>query len=300
MDHDEILEQLELAAVEPDGLTRLAAGDTVAAAAVAGHLVACESCSEELRRLGRAAPLLRDVIRTTPPADLRERTLAFVRQHAEAAQERAAEPVPVFRPIVTAATPAAADAPATTLPDPIRPRAMAGDAAVAGGSWPTRMLPWVATLAAAVVLSVAATSFLVGRQVDEGLATQARALEGLEKVTRATIAITADDEAQRVGLAATDGAGTTGSLLFSPSTRLLVVVADGLARPPEGREYRCWMSIDGTRTPVGKMFFADDLAYWVGDTPEVGSAGPGTTFGVSLTDVGGSSLEADPVIVGVL
>jgi hypothetical protein len=48
------------------------------------------------------------------------------------------------------------------------------------------------------------------------------------------------------------------------------------------------------------MFFADDLAYWVGDTPEVISAGPGTTFGVSLTDIGGSSLDADPVIVGQL
>ena len=48
------------------------------------------------------------------------------------------------------------------------------------------------------------------------------------------------------------------------------------------------------------MFFAGDLAFWIGDTPEVGGAVAGTTFGVSLTEVGGTSLDADPVIVGGL
>ena len=81
MDHNDVLEQLELAAVEPGGLDRLVAGDTPTAAAVVAHLAGCERCAEELRRLGRAAPLLRDVVRTTPPADLRDRTLAYVREH---------------------------------------------------------------------------------------------------------------------------------------------------------------------------------------------------------------------------
>src|SRR6186713_2721262 len=83
MDHDDVLEQIELAAIEPGGLERLMAGDTAMAAAVVGHLAGCERCAEELRRLSRAAPLLRDVVRTTPPADLRERTLAYVRQHGD-------------------------------------------------------------------------------------------------------------------------------------------------------------------------------------------------------------------------
>ena len=48
------------------------------------------------------------------------------------------------------------------------------------------------------------------------------------------------------------------------------------------------------------MFFADELAFWVGDTPEVSDLPDGTTFGVSLTDIGGSSLDADPVIAGEL
>ncbi len=285
MEHDEVLEQLELAAVEPQGLERLMAGDTPVAAAVAGHLVGCEACADELRRLGRAAPLLRDVVRTTPPGDLRERTLAFVWQYGDARGTGAAREV-----AATSESPATGETPAT------------GNigAVATGPTWASRVLPWAVTLAAAVVLSVAATSFLVGRQVDERLAAQGKAIAGLEAVTLATIAITSDDSAQRVSLAATDGGTTTGSLLFSPSTTKLVVVASGLAPPPEGREYRCWIEVDGQRSPVGKMFFADDLAYWVGDTPEVSNAGPGTTFGVSVTDTGGLSLQADPVIVGQL
>ena len=47
MDHDDVLEQIELAAIEPGGLERLMAGDTAMAAAVVGHLAGCERCAEE-------------------------------------------------------------------------------------------------------------------------------------------------------------------------------------------------------------------------------------------------------------
>ncbi len=103
-----------------------------------------------------------------------------------------------------------------------------------------------------------------------------------------------------MALASTDGSATSGTLLFSPSTTELVVVADGLTTPPEGQEYRCWLLVDGARQDVGKMFFADDLAYWVGDTPAVATISDGATFGVSLTSVDSPSLDADPVIVGAL
>ena len=282
MDHDEVLEQLELAAVEPDGLARLMAGDTATAAAVAGHLAGCDPCAAEFQRLGRAAPLLRDVVRTTPPADLRERTLAFVRQYGE---PRGAAAISLDQP-----TPMANPSPAgAVLARPVaRSRA-------------TELLPWVASIAAAVILSVVATTLIVGQQVSQQLAQQDRAISGLEAVTTATIAITAEPDAQRVTLSSTDtDADTSGSLLFSPSTAKLVVVATGLVEPPAGREYRCWVEVDGTREPVGRMFFADDLAYWVGDTPEVSGIGPGTTFGVSLTDLGSPSVDAPPVISGQL
>jgi hypothetical protein len=277
MDHDEVLEQLELAAVEPDGLARLVAGDTAIAAAVAGHLAGCDPCAGEFERLGRAAPLLRDVVRTTPSADLRERTLAFVREHG----------VPRGAAAVTASSASASAPPAMSASSPgTRGRA-------------ARLLPWVASLAAVIALAVAATSFLAVQQMQQQLADQERAIGGLEAVTSATLEISGASDAERVTLTAADG-DSSGTLLFSPTSTKLVVVATGLDDPPAGQEYRCWVEVGGTRENVGRMFFGDDLAFWVGDTPAVSSVEPGTTFGVSLADLDSPALDAPPVIAGEL
>jgi hypothetical protein len=279
MDHDEVREQLELAAVEPDGLDRLTAGDTAAAAAIAGHLAACPSCTSELERLRRAVPLLRDVIRTTPAPELRERTLAYVREHGEA------------RPPVQA----------EAQPAPVTGVAVTGVAAPERRRSPlVRVLPWVATIAAAVVISVVATTVIVSGSLDTRLAEQQEAIEQLEFVTASTIALTGEPDVARVALETTGAVGPTGTLMFSPSTTELVVVADGLVEPPPDQEFRCWVEVDGERVNVGKMFFADQLAYWVGDVPVVASLPAGSTFGVSIADVGGTSLAADPVLVGRL
>jgi hypothetical protein len=270
MDHDEALEHIEIAAAEPGGLDRLMAGDTADAAAVVGHLAGCERCAEELRRLSRAAPLLRDVVRTTPPADLRDRTLAYVREHG--------------RP----------RGPEARGDDDAAPEAAA---AAAPTRRPSRTATWAAGAAAAIALVVGSVGFLAGRaEVDR----YGNAVTALETVNRATIDISADPDARRVALASTSGTSTAGTLLFSPSTTKLVVVASDLQPPPSGKEYRCWVEVDGQRANVGRMFFADELAFWVGDTPEVSGLPDGTTFGVSLTDVGGSSLDAEPVITGEL
>jgi len=268
MDHDDVLEEIELAAVEPGGLARLMAGDTPVAAAVVGHLAGCERCAEELRRMSRAAPLLRDVVRTTPPADLRDRTLAYVREYG--------------RPRGDEAGVAAAHA-----------------AAASGAVIPRRrrFSAWLAAAAAVIVLIVGSAGFIAGRaDVDR----YGNAVNALEAVNEATLDISADPESRRVVLASTDGGSTTGTLLFSPETSKLVVVASDLALPPNGKEYRCWVVVDGQRKNVGKMFFADELAYWVGDTPEVSAIPDGTQFGVSLSDVGRTSLDSEPVIVGEL
>ena len=79
MDHDDALERIEIAAAEPGGLERLMAGDTADAAAVAGHLAGCAACTAELARIRRTAAVAREVVRTQPDPELRERTLAFVR-----------------------------------------------------------------------------------------------------------------------------------------------------------------------------------------------------------------------------
>jgi hypothetical protein len=277
MDHEDVLEQMELAAIEPDGLERLMAGDTAMAAAVVGHVAGCDACAEELRRLSNAVPLVRDLVRTTPPADLRERTLAYVKAHGRVrgAQEDL---------VAARATTAPAAAATTTTVPATRPR-------TAG------ILRWVVAAAAAIAIAVGSIAALEARNDAER---QASAVAALEAVNRATLEITRDTEARRVELAATGGASTSGTLLYSPSTTELVVVATDLERPPSGKEYRCWVEVDGRREDVGKMFFAGDLAFWVGDTPAVSDLPDGTDFGVSLADVANPTLEADPVIRGEL
>jgi hypothetical protein len=288
MEHQEVLERLEFAAVEPGGLERLTAGDTPEAAAVAGHLAGCDQCATELERLRRAVPLLRDAIRTIPPVDLRDRTLAYVRTHGlERGQRTDAGATTPEHP---------ADIPRQ---GPVGAPAMV-DARASSRRRAIGVLPWVASIAAAVVISVAASAVIVGGRLDTQMADQQRTISGLEAVTTATLEITSDPGSRRVELVAVGSAVASGSLLFSPTTTNLVVVASGLEPPPAGREYRCWILIDGQRQNVGRMNLADDLAYWVGATPSVATVPPGTTFGVSLSEVGGSGLETDPVIVGSL
>jgi hypothetical protein len=285
MDHDDVLEQLELAAVEPGGLERILAGDTPMAAAVVAHLAGCDRCAEELRRLSRAAPLLRDLVRTTPPADLRERTLAYVRAHGRERGDVMAQ----------GAAPGSREAVGETAVVAASP----GNVGTARRSR-REILPWAATIAAVVALVVSGAGYLANRDLADRLASQTTMISALERVQTATIELTADPEGRRVELASTAGGNTTGTLLFSPSTSRLVVVAYDLVQPPSGQEYRCWVEIDGQRHDVGRMFFADELAFWVGETPEVSDLPSGTVFGVSATSIGSASLEAEPVIRGQL
>ena len=277
MDHDAAREQLELAAVEPGGFDRLMAGDTGTAQAVAAHLAGCASCTDELGRLERASGLIRSAVREVPSPDLRARTLAAVR----------AEGVP-----------RGGAAPAAVLPLPLP--LTAGAPAAARRSLTRPALGWIATIAAAVVLSVVTTSLVVGARVDERLAAQAETISALQEVTTATMQITAQPDAEHVALAGVSDPSLDGSLAFSPSTAELAVVATGLTEPAAGLEYRCWVEINGSRKRVGKMFFSDGLAYWVGPAPAVSGVSTGATFGVSLSGVSGDTLDTTPVLVGEL
>jgi hypothetical protein len=89
-------------------------------------------------------------------------------------------------------------------------------------------------------------------------------------------------------------------LVFSPASRELVVLASGLPRPPAGREFRCWVEVDGERRPVGRMFFADDIQFWVGPVDDVGGLRAGATFGVTLVDAAGDSLDGPTILGGAL
>ncbi len=285
MNHEDALEALELAAVEPGGLDRLMAGDTAVAGAVAGHVAACPICAAELERLTAEVPLLRDVVRTTPPADLRGRTLEYVR--ANGIPRSAGGPVAVPGPVAIPVD----HAPAASVHDgPDRRR-------VAVARSP---LPWVAAIAAAVIIAVVGTAAFAGARFEQELAVRDTAIAHLGSVTAATLSVTSEPDVQRVALAAADGSAAAGTLLYSPATTELVVLATDLVAPPAGREYRCWVLRNGERQAVGKMFFAGALAYWIGDVAALQDVTGDATFGVSLVDIGGPSLDAPPVISGGL
>jgi hypothetical protein len=286
MDHEGTREQLELAALEPGGLERLMAGDTATAQAVAAHLAGCASCSDELVRLGRASALIREGVRELPPPDLKARTLAAIRI------EGVQRPLVAAAPSLAVARDVLAPVPATREPV----------AAVSAPNRPSRgqVIGWFGAIAAAVVLSVVATTFLIGSRVDGQLAAQNATVEALEKLTTATLDVTGEPDAQRVALTGVTDPKLDGSLVFSPATTELVVVSYDLANPPAGQEYRCWVEVNGQRERVGKMFFSNDLAYWAGDVPAVSGLSGAATFGVSLVDASGQSIETDPVLAGHL
>lgn len=276
MDHDATREQLELAAAERGGLDRLMAGDTATAQAVAAHLAGCPACTDELARLERAARVIGQAVREQPSADLRERTLASIRATG-------------IRRVGPAGSGSSTVALGAIPPSSPSVSAMAGRGRTALG--------WVATIAAAVVVSVLATSVIVGGRVDERLTAQAFEIDALERVTVATLDVTAEPDVRRVSLGGSEPT-VAGSIVFSPSTSELVVVATGLTSPPEGQEYRCWVEQAGDRQGVGKMFFSDDLAYWLGPVSAVEGLVGDATFGVTLVDVSGSGGEARDVLLG--
>jgi hypothetical protein len=275
MEHDATREQLELAAAEPGGLDRLMAGDTATAQAVAAHLAGCPACTDELARLERASRVIGQAVREQPSADLRERTLARVRATG-------------IRRVVPVGSGSSTTAIGTISP-PARVPVLAGRGRTALG--------WVATIAAAVVVSVIATSVIVGGRVDEQLAAQAFEIGALERVTIATLDVTAQADARRVSLGGSEPT-VAGSLVFSPSTSELVIVATGLIPPPEGQEYRCWVEQAGQRQGVGKMFFSDNLAYWIGPVSAVEGLIDDASFGVTLVDISGSGGQARDVLIG--
>ena len=119
-------------------------------------------------------------------------------------------------------------------------------------------------------------------------------------MTTATLRVTAEPDARHVVLTGITDPSLFGSLVFSPSTSELVVVATGLTQPPAGQEYRCWVERAGQRERVGKMFFSDDLAYWIGPVPAVSGLSSGATFGVSLVDASGAAVDTNPVLGGGL
>jgi anti-sigma-K factor RskA len=282
MEHSEVRELLEDAAIEPGGLERLMAGDTSTASIVAGHLAGCADCSEELERLRRSVGLIRPTVQLVPPPELKERTLAYVAAlgrprgstaDADPAGAQAGAPIPSI---------------ATAAPRPISTR------------WRPGRPRWLASVAAALIVAVSGTALLVN--ANHASTTQALSAEvdALGDVARGTLRVDAEPDVRRIELASatgTTGTKATGSLVYSPTSTELVVVAEHLTPAPAGHEYRCWVDVDGHRTGIGKMFFGGDLAYWVGTVKSVAGLPTSARFGVSLVDLASTDEPGDVVLV---
>lgn len=315
MNHADVREQMELAALEPEGLDRLMAGDTLEAAAVATHLAGCPACLEELGRLRRTAELVRrgllggavagltatedtdagEAVFEVPelPPTLRERTLAYVREFGVDRPVltigQAAAMVDTAQPMGEPSGPVVAPSPASA----VEPTPLVRSAAARGRRW-LRPAAWAGSLAAAIVISVVATSLVVNAGHNDDTADLSRLAAWSIDVARAP-------DAREIALVSPSGAKTAGLLAFVPSKGELVVSAHDLAAAPSGKEYRCWMETGNGRRVVGRMFFAGGIAYWVGPVTGLGGIAPGTHFGITLVDATpGSSLDGDPVLVGTL
>lgn len=312
MDHAEAHELLELAAAESEGIERLMAGDTADAAALAGHLAGCPECTAELARVRRDALVIRDAIRSMPPPELRERTLAFV-----AAMGRPRSPG------VAAATAGAIDAsgpidrtvPGDTVGGTDTPGRVALSArAVSVGRRVPRRLGWVAAIAAAVILSVAGTAVVMTNRANADLAQRDAAAAtlthqltvlrresiALGQVAGYSVRVAQEPDARSVSLSAPGGSDGSGTILYSPSTGELVAVAEALQPPATGTQMRCWVEVGGRRQSMGQMFFGGGIAYWAGAVDQLAGLPAGTRFGVSVTDANGKDLGGQPVLEGRL
>ena len=278
MDHADALEHIEMAAVEPDGLERLMAGDTPDAAAVAGHLAGCPSCTRDLARIRDTAALARAAVQSLPDPALRDRTLAFVRA---VGRDRSAEP-----PSQSAGPAPSVESSRTNPPFRV----------MSGGQ---RRLATFSRLAAAVliagVLGFAAAGVVRAPVTD----TRDGEIAVLSAFAQTTLRIEQRADATRVVLAAVDGrTGVTGTLLFSPSEGELVMVAAGLAPAAEGQEYGCWIEFGGVRQRIGRIYAGGDVEGWAGPVDGLADLGPGAVFGVSLVPIGGG--VGEPVLTGRL
>ena len=153
-------------------------------------------------------------------------------------------------------------------------------------------------LAAAVVLAVAGTAAFVTSRSNSSLQASDAVATELARVANWTLRVEAEPDVKRVLLAAASGPAPSGTLLFSPTTSDLVVVATGLTAAPAGQEYRCWVLINGTRLDVGRMDVGGGLAYWVGPVAGLTGLAAGAPFGVSLATINGPLAPGDPVLSG--
>ena len=181
------------------------------------HLGLCPDCSAEVAELRAAAATLTSDIELTPPPALRGSILAAISQP----RPHPPRPPPTVGPAPVARVAGGAPAPVAPTPAPVDELAVRRS---------RRAQPWLAGLAAAAVLGVAAVSW---QPWDDGNTGQQ--ITATEQVLRA-------GDAQR--LEQPMGSAEV-AIVRSPSMKQAVFVADALPTPPAGRAYQLWFDVPG-------------------------------------------------------
>ena len=264
MDHAEAHERLTDLALEPEGLAALERDSSPDAARLRAHLGSCDECQAEMDSLRWTDAALRD---------------AFAANHEGSSPTEVRTPTSLRGWILAAAA---------SLPDKSGPGAPAPAAPVRP---PVTRWTWLA-LAAAFVVVIGAGGLILQRAAElEGARAE---LAELGDMAATLDRILADPKHVIVALKTADG--TPGGAIAWNRTEV-VVLATTLARPTEGREYRCWVEEGGERWGVGTMSFGGSTAYWAGTLDEWNASfAPGSRFGVSLVPPAGGG-EPLPVLV---
>ena len=305
IEHSEARELLELAALEPDGFARLDAGDTPEAAALADHLAGCSACAAEADRVRASAALVREYVIESPDPELRDRTLALIRQVGR-------------RPLASATAGPATTAPAVIVaaaaaPIPTAPADVPGEAPIPRARMesvaPTpppvrrrsfRSVAWPVALVASVILASLGTATVMNSRNAADLEANREAAGELARLASWSLKVSAEPDSQQVSLTSPSGSDASGTLLYSPTTTDLVVVARNLPAAPAGQEYRCWVTVDGSTRDIGLMEVGGGLAYWVGPVPGLDQLPAGTPFGVSLAEINGPISTDNPALSGTV
>lgn len=262
MDHAEAHERIADLAIEPGRLAALAASNEPEDEALLAHSSGCPECAAEIDSWRETHVAL--------TAALRRPAVAHgIEPEGAASVEPIRAPAGLREGVLAAIRDAraAAPEPAATARLPRR-----------------RLRLALLGLAAVLAIVIAGTGY---RLQDERLQTAQAEEAALGTVTAALDRVLASDGFKVVPLRRPDGTAA-GSISWSRQD--IVVLTAALEAPAAGQEYRCWLENGGQRTPIGRMQYAGDVAFWAASLDEWAtiSIGPETRFGVSLEAVAGS------------
>jgi hypothetical protein len=269
MDHAAAHERIEDLLLEPARLAAFARSTAPDDLALRDHLDGCPACRADLQGWARLQRALAEAL----PAN---------------GAEAAAGTAPIEPPASLRAKVIAASRPAQSRL-PLAGRAAAGLAAIL--ELPRRA--WLATALVVVVMLVGAGVILDQAARISQAREEAR---GLAQAIAAVDRINGEPQHRVVQLRTADGAAG-GSISWTRHD--LVVLTTALQAPKPGEIYRCWLSDNGTGWAIGKMYFADGAAYWVGALDQWTSfeIGPTSMFRVSLEPPGADPAKRSGPIV---